>query len=312
MKVIFETDRLFLREFIIDDAIHFYDMNANNDVIKYTGDMAFSSVEEVQIFLSKYNQYQLYGMGRWAVCLKTNNEFIGWCGLKFHPDEKLVEVGYRFYKKYWRQGFATESARASINYGFETLKLKEIYAHAHIDNTASHKVIKKCNMVFIDEAIYDNMPAKLYKKINSHYHIKKITAHETYPVRHPILRAGRPLSDCAFEGDNEPNTMHLGLFFKDIIVGVASYLKKSNSLFIENDQYQLRGMAILKDYQKKGLGTLILSEGEELLKNKCNRIWCNAREVAFDFYTENNYIVSGEPFEIDKIGLHYVMSKKFI
>ncbi|WP_460217984.1 GNAT family N-acetyltransferase [Psychroserpens sp. MEBiC05023] len=163
MNHILETERLYLREFIIDDAIHFYNMNTDPDVLKYTGDVPFESIEKAKSFLKSYNQYKLYNMGRWAVCKKHNDEFIGWCGLKFHPLENLVEVGYRFYKTHWRKGFASESAKASIDYGFNILNLKKIYAHAHIDNFASHRVIEKCGLTLINEAIYDGMPAKLYK-----------------------------------------------------------------------------------------------------------------------------------------------------
>lgn len=163
MKLILKTERLYLRELTPDDAVHFYNMNADIDVLKYTGDTEFESVENAKVFLENYNQYQLYHMGRWAVCLKHSNEFVGWCGLKYHPPENLVEVGYRFYKNHWNKGYATESAKACITYGFETLKLRVIYAHAHIDNFASHRVIEKCGLQFIDQAIYDGMPAKLYK-----------------------------------------------------------------------------------------------------------------------------------------------------
>lgn len=162
MKPILETERLYLREFTLDDAIHFYNMNADVDVLKYTGDVVFRSVEDAKVFLENYDQYKLHNMGRWAVCLKHNDEFVGWCGLKYHPSEDLVEVGYRFYKSHWGKGYATESAKACITYGFETLKLKVIYAHAHVDNLASHRVIEKCGLQLIDEAIYDGMPAKLY------------------------------------------------------------------------------------------------------------------------------------------------------
>lgn len=310
MNLIAETDRLYLRDFTIDDAFHFYHMNNDKDVIKYTGDNAFKSIIEAKAFLKAYNQYHLYGMGRWAVCSKKNNEFLGWCGLKFHQKEKMVEVGYRFYKKHWNKGYATESSKASINYGFDTLRLKEIYAHAHIKNINSHRVIDKCNMTFINEAIYDNMPAKLYKIINPNYHIKKIKSNETYSVRHPILRVGRPLSDCAFIGDNNPSTLHLGLYFKKSIIGVATFLENSNPIFLDNNQYQLRGMATLEEFQNKGLGNLLLHEGERLLKTKTDLIWLNAREAAINFYLKNGYIIVGDSFKIKNIGLHYVMTKQ--
>ena len=167
MNMITETDRFYLREFILEDAIHFYQMNNDDDVIKYTGDSAFKSFAEAKTFLNNYDQYKKYNMGRWAVSLKKNLEFVGWCGLKFHPDEDIVEVGYRFYKKYWNKGYATECAKASINYGFDKLNLKTIYAHAHIDNVASHKVIEKCGLHFISNGNYDGMSAKLYKLENS-------------------------------------------------------------------------------------------------------------------------------------------------
>jgi RimJ/RimL family protein N-acetyltransferase/N-acetylglutamate synthase-like GNAT family acetyltransferase len=310
MKIIAETKRIYLREFILEDAIHFYNMNADYGVIKYTGDNAFSSIEEAKYFLKNYNQYALYNMGRWAVCHKVDDTFLGWCGLKYHPNQKLVEVGYRFYRTHWNKGFATESCKLSIDVGFNVLKLKEIYAHAHIDNTASHHVIEKSGLTFLKNGTYDNMPANLYKIENPNYHIEKISAIETYSVRHPELRAGRPIVDCAFDLDNEDSTFHLGLYFKEDLIGVASFMKKNHVLFNENTQYQLRGMAVLKSYQKKGLGYLLLEAGELEVAKHCSRIWFNAREVAVNFYKRGGYKIVDKPFIIEPIGKHYIMSKQ--
>lgn len=163
MTIITETERLYLREFTREDAIHFFNMNNNPEVIRYTGDQAFESVEEAEGFLKNYKQYQLYKMGRWAVCDKQTHTFLGWCGLKFHPEEAIVEVGFRFYQENWNKGYATESAKASIAYGFQYLKLKEIYAHVQIENIASQRVLEKCGMQFVKEIVYDGFPAKLYK-----------------------------------------------------------------------------------------------------------------------------------------------------
>ncbi|WP_255572917.1 GNAT family N-acetyltransferase [Hanstruepera marina] len=310
MNIIAESDRIYLREFILDDAVHFYTMNSDNAVIQYTGDKAFETLEEATEFLKNYNQYKLFGMGRWAVCLKADDSFLGWCGLKYHPDDKLVEVGYRFYKSNWNKGYATESAKLTIEYGFHILKLKEIFAHAHEANLASHRVIEKCGLTFIEKGTYDNMPAKLYKINNPYYIIKQITALETYPVRHPILRKGRPIEDCAFELDNEETTFHLGLFFKNNLVGVASFIKNNNKLFHETTQYQLRGMAVLTAYQKKGLGNLLIEAGEDMLLKHCSRLWLNARQIALGFYKNKGYKIIGEPFEIINIGTHYTMTKE--
>lgn len=310
MKIITKTNRIYLREFIIEDAIHFYNMNADYDVLKYTGDTLFSSIAEAEEFLKNYNHYNLYNMGRWAVCHKADHTFLGWCGLKYHPNQKLVEIGYRFYRSHWNKGYATESCKLSIDYGFNVLKLKEIYAHAHIENTASHHVIEKSGLTFLKNGIYDNMPAKLYKIKNPNYHIAKISALETYSVRHPELRAARPIEDCAFDLDNEDSTFHLGLYFKKDLIGVASFMKNKHILFAENMQYQLRGMAVLKSYQKKGLGCLLLRAGELMVAKNCSRIWFNAREVAVNFYKRGGYKIVDKPFIIEPIGKHYVMSKQ--
>lgn len=69
-------------------------------------------------------------------------------------------------------------------------------------------------------------------------------------------------------------------------------------------------MAILKRFQGQGLGQKILSFGENFLKEKNVKIiWCNAREVALKFYQQNGYQISGAPFPIGDIGLHYLMFK---
>jgi len=315
MKTITQTKRLYLREFSLDDAIHFYNMNLDNDVIKYTGDNAFSSEAEAREFIANYNQYKLYNMGRWAVCDKTTHEFLGWCGLKHHPksiiDNHFVEVGYRFYKTHWSKGYATESAKAAIHYGFNILNLKTIYAHAHIDNLASHKVLEKCNLQFIHEDNYDGMPAKLYKIEAPNITIKQISSIETYLVRHPVLRAGRPIEDCEFSGDNLESTIHLGLYYNNTLAGVATFLKQDNSVFNEGSNYQLRGMAVLKRHQGKKLGKALLKHGEALLKSKgISLVWFNAREVAISFYKRNGYTIIGDSFEIPIIGIHFVMYKK--
>jgi len=72
-----ETERLYLREITADDAQLAYELNLDEEVIRYTGDGPFESVEEARDFLSKYDHYQKYGFGRWGVIRKSDNEFLG-------------------------------------------------------------------------------------------------------------------------------------------------------------------------------------------------------------------------------------------
>ena len=162
MNIALETKRLYLRPFELRDSIHLYQMNKDPEVIRYTGDPPFSSHKEAEKLIREYDQYEKYHMGRLGVFLKDTETFLGWCGLKYHVEEKLVDVGYRFYRKYWGYGYATESSKASIAFGFDRLHLKKIYAHAHTDNHASQKVLEKCGLRYIKSIVYDALPAKLF------------------------------------------------------------------------------------------------------------------------------------------------------
>ncbi|RED50081.1 GNAT family N-acetyltransferase [Seonamhaeicola aphaedonensis] len=142
------------------------------------------------------------------------------------------------------------------------------------------------------------------------YHIQQITTKETYTVRHPILRSGKPISSCNFEGDDLETTHHFGLFINSKLVGVATFMKNNLELLHFNNQYQLRGMAILNEFQGKKLGNYLVKYGEDFLKNeRIEVIWCNAREIAVNFYQRNGFYIIGNAFIIPEIGLHYRMYK---
>ena len=165
LKTIIETERLLLREFDQSDAIHFYQLNADPEVIRYTGDPPFASVEAARVFLENYQDYQKNGYGRWVVLLKSNDEFIGFCGLKFNELE-LVDLGFRFFKKHWNKGYATESARACLEYGFRQLQLEEIIGRAAKDNTASIRVLEKLGMSYWKDAPCKGILNSAYYRIN--------------------------------------------------------------------------------------------------------------------------------------------------
>lgn len=140
--------------------------------------------------------------------------------------------------------------------------------------------------------------------------IHQIEAEETFSVRQPVLRPGKPIESCHFEGDNLGTTAHFGLYKNDKIIGVVSVFKVQNPNFIRKEQYQIRGMAVLEKYQRKGLGVQLVKKAEHYVKEKKgDLIWFNARESAVPFYEKLNYKTKGNPFEINEIGTHFVMLK---
>ena len=171
MNIILETPRLLLRTFTMDDAQLIYDLNLDPEVTRYTGD-PLNDLDHARQVLEQVilPQYALYNHGRWAVLVKPELEFIGWCGLKNRPERNEIDLGYRFMQKAWGKGYATEAAFASLKYGFETLGLARIVGRAMPQNTGSLKVLEKCNMVYVGDEIVDDHPAKTYVAFNPLIH----------------------------------------------------------------------------------------------------------------------------------------------
>lgn len=141
--------------------------------------------------------------------------------------------------------------------------------------------------------------------------IRKISAQECFIVRHPVLRNGKPIESCYFEGDELNTTQHFGLFENDQIEGVISLFKNNNVLFEDKHQAQIRGMAVLENNQGKGFGRQLVEHAEKNLKlQNINLIWFNARENAVGFYQKTGYEIIGDSFDIPGVGIHYVMWKK--
>ncbi|TRZ41415.1 GNAT family N-acetyltransferase [Robertkochia solimangrovi] len=311
MKIVTETENLILREFILDDSRHFFSMNNDPEVIKYTGDSAFASMEEAGDFLDKYEEYRKYGIGRWAVIRKEDHEFLGWCGLRYHPDEGVTELGYRFYRKFWGNGYGSESALAALTYGFQEMKLPRIYAHVHVDNLVSRRILEGLGMTFVKDFDYDGIPAALFQIENPAYVTGSYNADEVRTVRHPVLRKGMPYESCFFPEDFDATTVHVGSAFNGRMAGAVTMVKNHNKVFPEAGQYQLRGMAVLDDFQRKGVGQEMVIYAEKEVRNRgCGLIWLNAREKAVSFYRRLGYEIVGERFEVPVFGPHFLMVKK--
>jgi RimJ/RimL family protein N-acetyltransferase len=83
---------------------------------------------------------------RWAVTLPPDGTLIGGVGLRLERDHNRAELGYWIGVPYWGNGYATEAARAVLQYGFVTLDLQRIYASHFSNNPASAAVLRKVGM----------------------------------------------------------------------------------------------------------------------------------------------------------------------
>lgn len=164
MDIYIETERLLLRPVLDTDLDSMFEMDSDPEVHKYLGYRPIKTKEEAQKAIDYIKmQYEERGIGRWAVINKVTKEFMGWSGLKLNIKEEsynpnfsdFYDVGYRFIKRFWGKGYATESGKAAINYGFNTMKLETIYAITEMGNTGSHNALLKIGFNYVEDYVFE-------------------------------------------------------------------------------------------------------------------------------------------------------------
>ena len=146
-----ETKRLFIRnlnEKDLDDL----GLILKDDETMYAYEGAFSDDEVLSWMEKQFSRYRDHGFGLWAVVLKDTGAMIGQCGLTIQEwkGADVLEVGYLFNKAYWHHGYATEAARACLEYAFEKLDAERVSSIIRTTNTASLNVARRNGMHAVD------------------------------------------------------------------------------------------------------------------------------------------------------------------
>jgi RimJ/RimL family protein N-acetyltransferase len=148
--IFLETPRLILREWQESDYEPYIGLNADARVMEFfpsvlSREETLAQIGRITDFISQ-NGYGFFALER-----KDNCQFIGFTGLNYVTFEAdftpCVEIGWRLSRENWGHGFATEAAKACLDYGFNRLELLEIYSFTSIHNTRSEQVMKKIGMV---------------------------------------------------------------------------------------------------------------------------------------------------------------------
>src|SRR5206468_8998004 len=156
MKVILETDRLLLRQYVEEDAEAFFKLNSDPEVLRFVPDKRLLNVEQARQILIDHPiaDYRKYGFGRGACILKSTGEQIGFAGLKYLEEIGEVDVAFRLMRTHWGQGLATEAAVASVRSGFADLGLKRIIGLVMPENIASVRVLQKTGLQYVDTVMF--------------------------------------------------------------------------------------------------------------------------------------------------------------
>ena len=144
MAIIFETERLVVRQFTIDDSDNYFALQGNPLVMQYIRPV--KTKEESNNFLKEKIIGAIPGdyKGYWAVEDKANGLFIGCFVIIPIPDDiTKTQLGYSFLPEHWGKGYATEVTIEGLNYFRNQTPLTEIYAVTETPNVASPKVLLK-------------------------------------------------------------------------------------------------------------------------------------------------------------------------
>lgn len=149
--MIFETDRLIVRELSMSDLSSFIKLEGNPDIVRYTNSNAATPAEAKDDLLHIIGNYTKQRPDKliWAAIDKENDTFIGTVAL-VPFDDTTLEIGYRLLVENWGKGYATELCPALIEYGLSFENISRIYAEADVRNSASVHILNRF-MTFTNE-----------------------------------------------------------------------------------------------------------------------------------------------------------------
>lgn len=148
--MLFETERLILRPWTIDDAESLYEYAKNPLVGPMAGWPVHTGVENSrEIIKNVLSEVETY-----AVCLKENNKAIGSIGLmiggksNINISDDKAEIGYWIGVPFWGQGLIPEAIHKLMRYAFDKLKLKRLWGDYFDGNVKSKRVLEKCGFKY--------------------------------------------------------------------------------------------------------------------------------------------------------------------
>jgi ribosomal-protein-alanine N-acetyltransferase len=143
--IIFETPRLIVRQYTLEDSDEFFALNSDKEVMRFIRPP--KTREDCDSFLQQ--NVDFYGthpdLGRWATIEKETKTFIGSLALiPIKEEDDRIQIGYALKPSQWGKGFATELVKAGIPFFFHSRQHQFLYAITEQPNTGSQKVLVKC------------------------------------------------------------------------------------------------------------------------------------------------------------------------
>lgn len=147
---VLETERLSLRQFIVDDAQFILTLLNEPSFLRYIGDKQVRNLKDAEAYIlnGPVASYQRNGFGLYLVALKESYTPIGMCGFLKREELPDPDIGFAFLPEFWNKGFAFEAATAVLPDARERQRLQRILAITSLDNEASIKLLQRLGFRF--------------------------------------------------------------------------------------------------------------------------------------------------------------------
>jgi ribosomal-protein-alanine N-acetyltransferase len=167
VKVV-QTGRLVLRPLEASDVPAYAAIRGDPEVWRWmpggaakAPDAAAAAAERVPRFAAHWRDR---GYGVWGVVERAGGALVGHCGLNWLEQFDEVEVLYMFARPAWGKGYATEAARAAVEFGFGPAGLQRIIGLVHPQNRASQRVLEKLGLGYRHDVTFQGMRARFYQR----------------------------------------------------------------------------------------------------------------------------------------------------
>ena len=134
--------------------------------------------------------------------------------------------------------------------------------------------------------------------------VRVVSTNDILDLRMAVLRDGTPSQDPRYPQDDDPDAVHLGIFEDDSLIATSTWLDRPWPNDESHFSVQLRGMAVAKTHQSRGIGGVLLQAGIDRAGERGARyVWARARDLALKFYEQHGFDVIGDQFIDDATGL---------
>jgi ribosomal-protein-alanine N-acetyltransferase len=161
---VIETERLVLRQATTKDLEDWANrIFVDPDVIRFMPKRDMTPYARAERALNNYERlWEQHKIGGWVITDKITGQLIGSCEIEYLDDTDEYELGYALSKECWGKGFATETVRAAVRFGFENANLERIIAVVVPENIASYRVLEHTGLVYEKKANYYDLDVVYY------------------------------------------------------------------------------------------------------------------------------------------------------